>query len=98
LTVAALRVLLSGQLGWQSSRYGSAVGARLADQDRDLLQQALDALPGGGARPMPGLRLVQEALQAALTTAEDRAALDEAFDDQPTQSDPAGAPENQEQA
>jgi hypothetical protein len=95
LTVAALRVLLSGQLGWQSSRYGSAVGARLAEEDRDLLWQALDALPDGSGRPMPGVRLVQEALQAASTAADDRAAVDVAFD-LPTEPDSAGAPENQE--
>lgn len=101
LTVAALRVLLSGQLGWQSARYGAAVGARMSEDDRDLLSQALDALPQGESRPAPGLRLVQEALQAAATVARDRAAVDQAFedrafDDQQTEQDSAGAPENQE--
>lgn len=100
LSVAALRVLLSGQLGWQSARYGSAVGARVADADRDLLEQALAALPDSSTRPMPGVRLVQEAVQAAVAAAEDRAAVKLAFDDQANQADQdgAGAPEEQEQA
>ena len=96
LAVAALRVLLGGQLGWRASRYGAAVGARLAAADTDLLQQAADALPTGVGRGTPGMRLVQEAVAAAAAAAADRAAVDQVFHDDPTgqQSSPA---QNQEQ-
>lgn len=96
LTAAALRVLLGGQLGWGASRYGTATGARLAHRDRDLLQQALDVLrePGGPVRP--GSRLVEEALLSAVAAADDRAALDRAFDGPPHER--AGAPPNPEPA
>lgn len=79
LTVAALQVLLSGQLGWRASRYGAAVGARLAAEDADLLQQAADAVPGGAGRGLPGLQVLQEAVAAVAAAAADRAAVDQAF-------------------
>ncbi|SDS88949.1 hypothetical protein SAMN04488543_2587 [Friedmanniella luteola] len=97
LAVAALRVLLAGQLGWRASRYGAAVGARLATADADLLQQAADALPDGPQRGLPGLRLVQEAVAAAAAAAADRAAVDQAFDLDALPGDPTDAPEHQEQ-
>ncbi len=81
LAVAALRVLLGGQLGWRGSRYGAAIGARLDAADADLLEQAADALANGPARSSPGLRLVQDAVAAAAVVAADRAAVDQAFDD-----------------
>ncbi|GAA1435461.1 hypothetical protein GCM10009616_32640 [Microlunatus lacustris] len=96
LAVAALRVLLAGQLGWRASRYGAAVGARLAAADADLLQQAADALPAGAGRGAPGLRVVQEAVDAAAAAAADRAAVDQVFHDDPT-GPQAGPAQNQEQ-
>jgi hypothetical protein len=80
LTLAALRVLVSGQLGWRASRYGSAVGSRVAAADHDLLQQALDALPDVPERTMPGLRLVREAVLAAAAGAQTRAEIEQVFD------------------
>ena len=80
VTLAALRVLVSGQLGWRASRYGSAVGARIGTADHDLLQQALDALPEVPERAMPGLRLVREAVLAAATAAQTRAEIEQVFD------------------
>lgn len=96
LAVAALRVLLGGQLGWRASRYGAAVGARLAVADTDLLQQAADALPAGAGRGAPGLRVVQEAVAAAAAAAADRAAVDQAFHDDAA-GPPTGPVQNQEQ-
>lgn len=72
LTIAALRALLSGQLGWRAAGYGSALGARLALPDADLLQQADDALPGEGRGAPPGVRLVRDALAAATRSVEAR--------------------------
>ena len=80
LTLAALRVLVSGQLGWRASRYGTAVGSRAADADRDLLQQAVDALPDVPERSMPGLRLVREAVLAAAAAARTRGEIEQVFD------------------
>ena len=98
LAVAALRVLLGGQLGWRASRYGAAVGARLAADDLDLLDQAADALPEGTGRGQPGLRLIQEAVAAAAGAAADRAAVDQAFDDDDDDDDRAPtARQDQEQ-
>ena len=93
LTVAALRVLLAGQLGWRASRYGAAVGARVAVADHVLLQQALDALPDVPERSLPGLRLVREAVQAAADTARTRVDIDRVFDHP---ADPAPDHEEQE--
>ena len=80
LSIAALQVLLGGQLGWRAARYGAAVGARLAAADRDLLEQAGDALtqlaPGQG----PALRLAREALTAVEQSAHARAEIDLTFD------------------
>lgn len=80
LTVGALQVLLTGQLGWRASRYGAAIGARMAAVDADLLQQAADALPevvtGGG----PGLRLARDALAAVEQSVRIRAEIDRTFD------------------
>ena len=81
LTVAALRVLLGGQLGWRASRYGAAVGSRIAPADHDLVQQARDALADVPERHTPGLRLVREAVESAAAAAETRAELDHVFDD-----------------
>jgi hypothetical protein len=80
LTLAALRVLVSGQLGWRAGRYGSAVGSRVAATDQDLLQQALDALPDVPERTMPGLRLVREAVLAAAAAAQTRAEIEQVFE------------------
>jgi hypothetical protein len=80
LTHAALRVLVGGQLGWRAARYGSAVGARVASADHDLLQQAVDALPDVPDRTTPGLRLVREAVLAAATAARTRAEIEQVFD------------------
>jgi hypothetical protein len=90
LTLAALRVLVSGQLGWRASRYGTAVGARVDAADLDLLQQALDALPDVPERSRPGLRLLREAVLAAATAAQTRAEIEQVFDR------PAGASEERE--
>jgi hypothetical protein len=90
LTLAALRVLVSGQLGWRASRYGSAVGSRVATPDHDLLQQALDALADVPERTMPGLRLVREAVLAAVAAAQTRAEIEQVFDR------PAEVPEERE--
>ena len=95
LTVAALQVLLSGQLGWRASRYGAAVGARLAAEDADLLQQAADAVPGGTGRGLPDLQVLQEAVAAVAAAAADRAAVDEAFANNPP-AGPTGDRQNQE--
>jgi hypothetical protein len=95
LTVAALRVLLSGQLGWRASRYGAAIGARLAAEDVDLLQQAADAVPEGAGRGLPGLQVLQEAVSAVTAAAADRAAVDEAFANDPP-AGPTGDRQNQE--
>lgn len=81
LTLAALRVLVSGQLGWGGGRYGSAVGARVAAADSDLVQQALDALPDLADRSMPGLRIVRDALLAAAAAVQSRAEIEQVFDD-----------------
>ena len=83
LSVAALRVLLEGRLGWRASRYGAAVGARIASADHDLLQQAAEALPDGPGPTMPGLRLAREAVDAAVAAAETRAEIGRAFDASP---------------
>ena len=95
LTVAALQVLLSGQLGWRASRFGAAVGARLAAQDADLLQQAAEAVPRGAGRGLPGLQVLQEAVATVAAAAEDRAAVDQAFADDPP-AGPTGGRQNQE--
>ena len=87
LAVAALQVLLSGQLGWRASRYGAAVGARMAAADADLLQQAADALPEVVAGGGPALRLAREALAAVEQSVRLRAEIDRTFDP----PDPAGA-------
>ena len=79
LSVGALQVLLSGQLGWRATRYGAAVGARMAAADADLLQQAADTLPelvAGG----PGLRLARDALAAVEQSVRLRAEIGRAFD------------------
>lgn len=79
LSVGALQVLLSGQLGWRASRYGAAVGARMAAADADLLQQAADALPELVAAG-PGLRLARDALAAVEQSVRLRAEIGLAFD------------------
>ncbi|GAA1848666.1 hypothetical protein [Microlunatus capsulatus] len=95
LAVAALRVLLGGQLGWRASRYGAAVGARLSADDLDLLDQAAAALPEGAGRGQPGLRLLQEAVAVAAAAAADRASVDQAFDDDDDAPTPAAPPQEQ---
>ena len=79
LSVAALRVVLSGVLGWRATRYAASVGARIAVADQDLLQQAVDALPQDGRGAPPALRLLREALGAAEHSAAARAAIEKAF-------------------
>lgn len=80
LTVAALRVVLSGQLGWRAATYGSAVGARMAVADADLLQQATEA-PGivDGRGAPPGARLVQDAVAAATRSVQARVEIARSF-------------------
>ncbi len=93
LTLAALRVVIGGQLGHRAARYGAAVGARVAEDDHHLLQQALDALAEVSDQTVyhrtgPGLPFVREALQAALAAAETRTEIDRVFD----RSDPKEGP------
>ena len=89
LTVGALQVLLGGQLGWRASRYGAAVGARMAAADADLLLQAAEALAGSVPGHGPGLRLAGEALAAVEESARARAEIDRTFDPAQPPDDPA---------
>lgn len=91
LTAGALQVLLAGQLGWRASRYGAAVGARMAVADADLLQQAADALPGVVTGGGPGLRLAHEALAAVEQSVRLRGEIERTFDP-PDQADPDPGP------
>lgn len=79
LAVAALRALLSGQLGWRAAAYGSALGVRLAVADADLLQQASDALPGEGRGAPPGVRFVRDGLDAATRSVQVREEIARTF-------------------
>lgn len=92
LGIAALRALLSGQLGWRAAAYGSALGVRLAVGDADLLQQASDALPGAGRGAPPGVRFVRDGVDAAIRSVQVRQEIAGAFApasvDRPPPSDP----------
>ncbi|WP_375426562.1 hypothetical protein [uncultured Friedmanniella sp.] len=95
LAVAALRVLLSGQLGWRAAAYGSALGTRMHPGDADLLAQAHEALADDGRASAPGVRLVQDALVAAARSVEIRAEIARTFatgpvDPPPSRKDPDG--------
>jgi len=92
LTVGALQVLLGGQLGWRASRYGAAVGARMAVADADLLLSAAEALAGSVPGRGPGLRLAREALAAVEESARARTEIDRIFDPAHPPDDAASRP------
>jgi hypothetical protein len=63
-TVAALRAIAGGGLGWRARSYGSALGARMPLAHADEVDQAARSFADEPGGPLAGRRLVEDAFAA----------------------------------